>query len=182
MNETEDDPKDTPQQTAQSTAQDIATDYFRFETASAFRSAFDRLLTQDGRELRLFDGDLSSYGFNAPQRIQALRDFLAVSRARRLYIAVHDTEHITRDCPRLITLLGQFTHAMQIHRTHEEIRELTDSFAVMDKHHYVRRPVGRFYRGAAGFHDEPQAIIMRQRFAEIWDASYPGVSASTLGL
>lgn len=157
-------------------------EYLRFDNAEAFQQAVDRLLAQQGRELRIFDADLSAYRFDTPQRVQALRDFLAGSRARRVQVAVHDTDHITKRCPRLVALLGQFAHAMQINRTHEEIRELPDSFAVLDKHHYVRRPVGRYYRGAAGFHDETEALVMRARFNEIWAASYPGVSANTLGL
>jgi hypothetical protein len=53
---------------------------------------------------------------------------------------------------------------------------------VLDSQHYVRRPVASFYRGAMGLGDETEALAMRQRFQEIWEASYPGVSASTAGL
>jgi hypothetical protein len=31
-------------------------------------------------------------------------------------------------------------------------------------------------------HDETEALAMRSRFMEIWEASLPGVSATTLGL
>ncbi|MBK8063981.1 MAG: hypothetical protein IPK29_07860 [Betaproteobacteria bacterium] len=164
------------------TPEGLAHEYVRFDNQADFQAAVDRLLAQSGRELRIFDTDLSVYKFNSPQRVQALRDFLAASRSRRVQLVVHDTDYITKHCPRLMDLLAQYAHAMQINRTHEEIRELADSFAVLDKHHYVRRPVARHFRGAAGFNDETQALIMRSRFAEIWAASFPGVSANTLGL
>jgi len=170
MSETDDSPQGAPHE------------YVRFDTEAAFQACVDRLLASPGRELRIFDPDLSAFKANSPERIEALHAFLAASRTRRIQIVLHETDHVTRYCPRLIRLLAQFTHAIQINRTYEEIRELTDSFVVLDKHHYVRRPVARFFRGAAGINDESQALIMRNRFTEIWAASYPGVSASTLGL
>jgi hypothetical protein len=46
----------------------------------------------------------------------------------------------------------------------------------------VRRPVARFFRGALGLGDENEALAMRSRFLEIWAASYPAVSSTTVGL
>ena len=156
--------------------------YERFDTRADFQAAVDRLLEQPGRELRIFDPDLSSLRMNDPVRIDSLAAFLLASRTRRLYIAVHDTEHITRQCPRLIALLARFAHAIQINRTHHEIRELQDAFLVLDAMHFVRRPVAAFYRGAMGLGDETDGLEMRSRFMEIWAASYPAVSGTTAGL
>ncbi len=156
--------------------------YERFDSDAAFQIAIDRLLEQPGEELRIFDPDLSALRLNSPARIERLERFLFASRARRLYIAVHDTEHLTKYCPRMMQLLARFAHAMQVYRTGEEIRMLQDSFLVLDARHYLRRPVARFSRGALGLHDETEALGMRSRFMEIWVASVPGVSGSTLGL
>ena len=92
---------------------------------------------------------------------------------------VHNTEHLTRHCPRMMGLLKLFTHAIQINRTHEEIRKLQDAFMVLDAQHYLRRPVAEHFRGAIGLDDETEALAMRSRFLEIWSASYPGVSSTT---
>ncbi len=156
--------------------------YERFDTEAAFQSAIDLLLEQAGDELRIFDPDLSALRLNSPARIERLERFLFASRARRLYIVVHDTEHLTRYCPRTMSLLARFAHAIQVYRTGEEIRMLQDSFLVIDSKHYLRRPVARFSRGALGLHDETEALAMRGRFMEIWAASLPGVTATTLGL
>ena len=51
-----------------------------------------------------------------------------------------------------------------------------------DSLHYIRRPVAQFFRGAIGLGDETEGLAMRGRFMEIWGASYPGVSATTVGL
>ena len=156
--------------------------YERFDTAAGFQAAVDRLLAQPGRELRIFDPDGAALRLNDPGRIESLERFLAASRTRRLYIVLHDTDHLTRQCPRMLGLLARYAHAMQINRTHEHIRELQDAFLVLDAQHYVRRSVAAFYRGAMGLGDEVEALAMRQRFTEIWEASYPGISSTTAGL
>lgn len=156
--------------------------YERFDTEAQFQDAVDRLLAQAGRELRVFDPDLSALRLNSPQRAAQLEQFLLASRTRRIYIALHDPEHLTKYCPRMMGLVTRYSHAIAVHRTHEEIRSIQDSFLVIDQSHYVRRGVARFFRGAIGLGDEGEAQAMRSRFQEIWDASFPEVSGTTLGL
>jgi hypothetical protein len=156
--------------------------YERFDSKADFQAAVDRLLEQPGRELRIFDPDLASLRVNDSDRIERLERFLLASRTRRIYIAVHNTEHVTRQCPRMLTLLTRFSHAIQVNRTHEEIRELQDAFLVVDAMHYVRRPAAAFFRGAMGLGDDNEGLAMRGRFMEIWAASYPAVSGTTAGL
>jgi hypothetical protein len=156
--------------------------YERFETNEGFQSAVDRLLEQPGRELRVFDPDGSALKLNDPGRIERLERFLLASRTRRLYLVVHNTDHLTRQTPRLLTLLRRFSHAMQINRTHEEIREVQDAFLLLDSIHYVRRPVAALFKGAMGLGDENEGQALRGRFGEIWSASYPAVPSTTVGL
>ena len=158
------------------------TEYQRFENEGEFHLALERFLEQPGRELRLFDSDLKSLRLNSPARIAQLERFLRGSRTRRIYIVVHETDYLTRQCPRMMGLLKLFTHAIQINRSHEEIRNLQDAFLVLDAQHYLRRPVAELFRGAIGLNDETEALAMRSRFQEIWGSSYPGVSSATLGL
>ncbi|HYI86162.1 MAG TPA: hypothetical protein VEX61_03615 [Burkholderiales bacterium] len=156
--------------------------YERFDTSQGFQAAVDRLMEQPGRELRLFDPDGAALRLNDPQRIEGLERFLIASRTRRMYLVVHSTDHLTRQCPRLLTLLRRFSHAMQINQTHEEIREVQDAFVLLDAMHYVRRPMATLFRGAMGLGDENEGQALRGRFAEIWAASYPAVSSTTVGL
>jgi hypothetical protein len=159
-----------------------APDYDLFESESGFQQAVDRLLEQPGRELRVFDPDLVALRLNAPDRIARLERFLGASRARRLYVALHDPEHLTRFCPRMMDLLKRYSHAIQVQRTHEEIGELRDAFLVLDAASFVRRPEARLPRGVICVNDRAEAFAMRARFLEIWAASYPAVPATTLGL
>jgi hypothetical protein len=128
--------------------EDPKASYQRFEGEAEWQQAIDLILLQPGRELRIFDPNLASLRLNSADRIERLRAFLQESRTRRLYFATHDTEHLTRLCPRMMTLLAHFAHAIQINRTHEEIRFVRDSFLVLDSQHYVRRPVAESFRGA----------------------------------
>lgn len=158
------------------------TEYQTFDGEAEFQQAVDRLLEAPGRELRIFDPNLAALRLNDPARIERVKAFLLASRTRRLFVALHDPDHVTRECPRMMSLLARFAHAIQVNRTHEEIRGIQDSFLVLDQSHYLRRPVAQFYRGALGLHDEAEALAMRGRFQEIWAASFPGVSSTTLGL
>jgi hypothetical protein len=156
--------------------------YERFDTNEGFQAAVDRLLGEAGRELRIFDPDAAALRLNDPARIGAIERFLQASRTRRLYMVLHDPQHLQRQCPRMMSLLARYSHAIQINRTHEEIGELQDAFLVLDSVHYVRRPVAAYFRGAIGLADETEALAMRGRFNEIWAASYPAVSGTTVGL
>jgi hypothetical protein len=156
--------------------------YERFDTNEGFQAALERLLEQPGRELRVFDPDGAALRLNDAARIAHLERFLLASRTRRLYLVVHATDHLTRQCPRLLTLLRRFSHAMQINRTHEEIREVQDAFLLLDSVHYVRRPMASLFRGSMGLGDETESQALRGRFGEIWAASYPAVSSTTIGL
>jgi len=158
------------------------TEYARFDGEAEFQSAVDRLIGQPGRELRIFDPDLSALRVNSPARIAQLEKFLRASRTHKIHIVVHDTGHLSRYCPRMLGLLELFTHAIQINRTAEEIRNLQDAFLVLDAQHFLRRPVARYFRGVIAMHDETEALAMRSRFQEIWAASFPGVSSTTAGL
>lgn len=157
-------------------------EYQRFDSDAEWQQAIDRLVGLQGRELRIFDPELTSLRLNAPERIALFEKFLQASRTRRLFVVAHDSEHLTRHCPRMMALLARFSHAIQVNRTHEAIRNIQDSFLVLDASHYVRRPVAAFFRGAAGFDDDTEGLAMRSRFLEIWAASYPAVSSTTAGL
>lgn len=170
-------PTDPQPAAAESPAQ-----YQRFDTDAGLQAAIDRLLEQPGRELRIFDPDLASLRLTDPARVERMLAFLQASRVRRIQVVVHDTSHLSRRAPRFLALHARYAHAITIQRTHDAIRELKDSFMVLDASHYVRRAVARYARGAIGLNDEVEAYAMKTRFQEIWAASFPASLVTTLGL
>lgn len=151
-------------------------------TRKEYRDAFERLIGLAQRELRIFDADFSDLEINSPQKSELLRAFLLRGRNNRLYIAVHDTGYIRNYCPRLLDLLRQFSDRMFIHQTQGDAARVQDSFVLADKLHFVRRPVRAQPRGTLGLCDEQESQGMHLRFSEIWDSSFPAVTATTAGL
>ena len=151
-------------------------------TKSDYLRGFDRLLGLVRRELRIFDPDLSELDMNSTPRIETLSRFLRQDRARVVHIALHDTEHVTQRCPRLITLMGSYTAGIRIQRTQGDAAKVQDCFVLADDDHLVRRPVTTQPRGVLVINDPKECQPMRDRFDEIWESSVPEVSVNTTGL
>jgi hypothetical protein len=151
-------------------------------TRADYFEGFNTLLGLAARELRIFDRDLSDLGMNDLGRIETMARFLRAGRSRRVYVALHDVEHVTKHCPRLIALLGSYTSGIFIYQTQGEAAKVQDCFVLADDRHLVRRPVTSQPRGVLVLNDPKECQPMRERFDEIWESSVPGVSASTTGL
>lgn len=144
--------------------------------------ALEAVLERGRQVLRIFDPNLAGQDYNSVRRYELLRSFLLSSRNNRLYIVVHDTSHIVRECPRLQMLLRQFSHAVAVHETETHIKSVAAPLAIADDDHYFHRFHQDAWRGLLALDDPSGARDMLQRFGEIWEASFPAVSATTLGL
>ena len=151
-------------------------------TRREYLEALQRLIGLAQRELRIFDADFFHLKIDSPRTHELLREFLLRGRDNRLYIAVHDTDYIRNYCPRLLDLLRQFSDRMFIHQTQDDAARAQDSFVLADKLHVVRRPVQAQPRAALRLNDERESQTIYLRFSEIWDSSFPAVSATTSGL
>ncbi len=149
---------------------------------SEYIEAAERMLGLAQRELRVFDPDLAELDFNARASIDTLRRLLSSGRTHRVYVALHDVEHVKTRCPRLLDLIATFPAALFIFRTEGEATKAQDRFVLADESHVVRRPVAAQPRGAIFIDDPNEAHATRQRFDQIWESSVPAVSATNLGL
>jgi len=129
----------------------------------------------------VFDRTLSP-AYNSPQRCEALHQFLLASRSNRIMIVLHDAGALERTCPRLIQLFKLFNHAMVIRQTLRPAKHVYDAFVIFDASHYVHRFHVDHLRAAQGTDDVTGAEQLLDRFAEIWEASAPAVSANVSGL
>jgi hypothetical protein len=148
---------------------------------SEYQAAVDRLIGLALGRVRIFDQRLGRE-YNALARMELLRAFLLANSANRIAIVVHDAGNIRTECPRLISLQRQFGHALGIHRTQSLARGVYDPFCVTDGSHFARRFHYNSARGVVCLNDPEGSGELVQRFAEIWDASQPAVTATTLGL
>jgi hypothetical protein len=145
-------------------------------------AAIDEVISVAERAIRIFDVSLSNRGFNSPALAEKLRHFLVAGRSHRIFIALHETELLERENPRLLTLLRQFPLSIEIHRTLAQARNANDPFVVADDHsvwhlHHREQP-----RAIVALHSPADAIPIMQRFDEIWNLSEPAVWATTTGL
>lgn len=145
-------------------------------------AAIEEVVGVAQRALRIFDISLSNRGFNSPGLTEKLRQFLVAGRSHRIFIALHNTELLERESPRLLQLLRQFPMSIEIHRTLAQARNANDPFVVADDHsvwhqHHYEQP-----RAIVALHSPADAMPIMQRFDEIWELSEPAVSATTLGL
>ena len=151
-------------------------------TRAQYLESLERLIGLAERELRIFDADLFHLRLDSPRTHERLRAFLLRGRDNRLYIAVHDTEHLRNFCPRLLELLRQFSDRMFIHQTQGDAARIQDCLVLADRRHFVRRPVQAQPRAALRLNDEPESQGIYLRFSEIWESSVPAASPTTSGL
>ncbi len=149
--------------------------------AAEYDAAIDRLIERALGRIRIFDRELGR-SCNTRARSEALRRFLLAEKANRVDIVLHDADRIRIDCPRLITLQRQIPQGIRIHRTLPPARGVYDPFCVIDGSHYARRFHFDNPRGILVLNDADGAGLLVQRFAEIWEASRPAVTGTTLGL
>ena len=145
-------------------------------------AAIDEVIAAATRTLRIFDVSLSNRGFGSPARIERIRALLVAGRAHRLQVALHDTELLERENPRLLALLRQFPMSIEIHRTLAQARNAQDPFVLADDHSVWHQLHHEQPRAIVALHSPADAMPIAQRFEEIWELSEPAVSATTLGL
>jgi hypothetical protein len=151
------------------------------EGLAAYEAALDELIANAAHTVRIFDRSIGR-GFNSPQRYELLRQLLLANRTNRVYIALHETANIIRDCPRLMLLLKQFSHGVSIYQTLPAARRVYDPFAVADDTRFVHRFHYADIRGVATVGDVAATQLLLKRFEEIRQASAPSVAATTVGL
>lgn len=153
-----------------------------FESPSEYAAAWDALLPLAVTDILVFDRDLRDGDWASPARIDVLRRFLLGNRRARFQIVVHDTSWIEGHLPRIVGLLRDFTHRMQILRTIEDGRNAWDAFAIVDDRHVLHRFHQNFVRGELVLNAPIKARELRSRLDEILLFTEPGVNATQLGL
>lgn len=145
-------------------------------------AALDELCGLTRHSLFIFENDFDNLGFNSEARFNTLRHFLLSGPNKSLHLLAHDPQPLVRFCPRIMILLGQFSHNMHIYQTPPNLRHLTEPFAVADENHFVRRFHFDDPRGIYALNDPEGARTLQSRFKEMWASSHAAVSATTTGL
>jgi hypothetical protein len=151
-----------------------------FDTRAGFQQQLGALFQRSFVTLDLFDPDFALFQLGTPETDAELRRFLHAGGMLRL--AMHSAGHLERHAPRFLRLLRDYSHRIECRLTPRSLRQLTDSFAIGDGLHLVRRFHSDHLRGEAAF-DAPQEIeLPRERFKAIWAESQPGLQPTITGL
>jgi hypothetical protein len=148
---------------------------------SDHESALDEVLLRARRQVLIFDRTLDTR-WDRPQRVECLRRLCLASPRHLVRIALHDPESMVRNTPRLRALLESCAHVMSVHKTRAEARRAEDPLVIVDGRHFVHRFHADLPRGLLALDDPESAQSRMQRFEQIWAASDPGLSGTTLGL
>lgn len=159
-----------------------APQHTRLEGIAEYSSAIDTVVSKARRRIRVFDRNLEDLGFNSPARQELLRGFLLARRTNHLYIVVHDPAYLNRSCPRMLLLLRQFSHGVSIQQTHAHMQGVYDPFVIADGEHFVHRFHFDDSRSLLALDDPQETHNLNDRFDQLWEASYPAVFATTIGL
>jgi hypothetical protein len=152
----------------------------RFDSRTQFQQALRSLLARARTTLDLFDPDFALFTLGTPDTDAGLRRFLQAGGVLRL--AMHGSGWLERDAPRFLRLLRDYQHLIECRLTPRGLRQLTDSFAIADGVHVVRRFHSDHLRGTAAFDAPQEADLPRERFAAIWAESSPGLHPTVTGL
>lgn len=154
----------------------------QLNSATDYTEALDILIELARRHLRIFDHNLGDGGYTTLRRYELLRAFLLASRGNRLEIVLHDTDYLTRFCPRILSLLKQFSHAVTIQEATPQAKDIYDPFAVADEACHVHRFHYDNPRALLALNDIKGSHVLIKRFEEIQAASASAITATTLGL
>ncbi len=151
-----------------------------FETPSELRGAFDTLLAGTQHRLRVYDRDFELLQLDHSPRHAALRALCLAGR--RVELLLDDVSRVARDHPRLMQLLRDFGHVLEIREADPETARPGQAFALADRHAVLLRPDKASVRGSLHPDDPGRATPLHQEFDGLWQRSPASVPATTLGL
>jgi len=153
---------------------------FPFTSRGGFVEQLAACLARAEHTLRLFDPDFAIWDLGGSATDAVLRRFL--KGGGQLQLVAHDGRVLEREAPRFLRLVKDYGHVVDLRRTSQSLRQLTDSFCIADERHIVRRFHSDHFRGEAVFDGPADINTPLERFLTIWDESGPGLFANSTGL
>lgn len=153
-----------------------------FHTLADYQTALGALIAGVQWRLRFYDATLEKGGFNTALRYEQLRAFCLVSPQRRIEILLDEPTHVQTQCPRLMNLLRDFSHVVEIRQIESDSERPAYGFALGDRSAWLKRFDKDALPGLWVHEDAAGAVLLHQEFEQLWQRAIPNVSASPLGL
>ena len=153
-----------------------------FETPSEYRTAFDTLLSHTQRQIRLYDHDLSLFDIDQQPRHASLRALCVADGGRRIELLLDDIQHVARNHPRLMQLVRDFGHVIEIRQADPVAPRPDQAFVLADRQGVLLRADKTAVHGTFHPDDPHTAVALNHDFEAMWQRSQASVTATTLGL
>jgi len=144
-------------------------------------AALLQLLPLAQQSIRIFDGDLSSFPLENPERIALLQEFLRRPNACLTLVLQHPIPSQT-GCPRLVQLARQHSHALTWLQAPESLANLQDAMLLVDAEHALVRFHRDQPRGKCIEADTRACHPYGKRFEAILAEGCSAVAHTPLGL
>lgn len=154
----------------------------RVETPTELQDAFDTLLASKPLRLRLYDHDLGLLNLEAAPRHAALRAYCVAGGGHHIEILLDDISRVARDHPRLMQLVRDFGHVLEIRQSDPVAPRPGQAFVLADRHGVLLRADKLAIPGTLHPDDPASAVPLIQSFEGMWQRAPASVSATTLGL
>lgn len=152
-----------------------------FDTPAGCRAAFDALLAGAHRLIRLYDREPAPWALDDADRHAALRAFCVAGGGRRIECLFDDVGRLSRDCPRLVRLLRDFGHVLEIRQAEPDTPLPDEAFALADRNGVLLRADKAAFRGALHPDEPGRGAALHQTFETLWQRAVR-VPATPLGL
>lgn len=157
-------------------ARDLITSWADYQTA------LDRLLAIATEKICVYDEDLVALKLDSPARLSALSRLFKAGRGNSLQIALRNAALVKINGPRLLTLLGTYSHLAEIRETPHQLSHLRDSMIVVDGKHALVRFDKDQPRSKLLIDEAEEVRPYLARFLQIWAEGGETVSGNPLGL
>lgn len=155
----------------------------RFDSYSEYRCAMLAALEAATSTIAIFDPDLREAGVENSASIGALDKLCRLSPRRdALRILLHSADFVERECPRVVALIGAFSHRTAIRVTSAPFKNWRQPFLVADGRYNVTRFDQDGPRGKFAVEDARAASMLLAQFETMWIDATPATAGTALGL
>lgn len=153
-----------------------------FDSEAGYRAAIALTLASALREIRIFDRDLVNMAIEERAHVELLERFLATNPDRRLLIVLHNPEPLQSRMPRLLALMRDHAHQVEVRVTPGHLQGLSECWVIADQSGGTVRFHADHARGKRIMGAPAEIRPWWQRAEDLWAESQVCVPWATTGL
>ena len=149
------------------------TDELAADNSSDLRLIHNHMARQAKRSLHIVSRRLDKELFDNKPFISAVTQLVRRSKYSFIQILVQDASPAVKNGHRLITLSQQLTSYIKIKQLHNDYKEYTRAFIVVDEKAYILREAGDRFEATINYNAPLAARELVRFFNDAWEISEP---------